>query len=178
MAHEVVYYSSLSGPAEFPTNTSPGTGWARATFDLDLFTMRVEAQFSGLNGNTTASHIHCCTALPGTDPGVMNAGVATITPSFTGFPLGVQAGSYDFTYKMGLAASYNSAFITANGGTVSTAFNALLAGLDANKAYMNIHTSAFPGGEIRGFLRLVPEPNSFMLAMMGLASLFTRHRKR
>jgi hypothetical protein len=79
---------------------------------------------------------------------------------------------------MGLAASYNSAFITANGGTVSTAFNALLAGLDANKAYMNIHTSAFPGGEIRGFLRLVPEPNSFMLAMMGLASLFTRHRKR
>jgi hypothetical protein len=182
--HEVVYYTTLSGPAEFPTNSSPGTGWTRATFDMDLLTMRVEAEFSGLLGNTSASHIHCCTALPGTDPGVMNAIVATTTPSFTGFPLGVQSGTYDHTYDMSLASSYNAAFITANGGTVSLAFGALVAGLDANRAYMNIHSTSnipgsnFPGGEIRGFLRLVPEPSALMLLLVGVIGLLNMRRKK
>jgi hypothetical protein len=151
---------------------------------MDLLTMRVEASFSGLLGSTSASHIHCCTALPGTDPGVMNAGVATITPSFTGFPLGVSSGTYDFTYNMALASSYNPTFITNNGGTVSSAFGALVAGLDANKAYLNIHSTSnipannFPGGEIRGFLTRVPEPSALILAMMGFAGIgFRRHRK-
>jgi hypothetical protein len=181
--HEQVYYTTLSGPAEFPTNSSPGTGWTRVTVDLDLLTLRVEAAFSGLLGSTSASHIHCCTALPGTDPGVMNAIVATTTPCFTGFPLGVQAGTYDHTYDMSLAGSYNAAFITANGGTVSTAFGALIAGLDANRAYMNIHATSsipannFPGGEIRGFLRLVPEPSALALAMIGGVGLFLRRRR-
>ena len=181
--HEVVYYTTLSGPAEFPTNTSPGTGWGRATFDLDLLTMRIEASFSGLLGSTSASHIHCCTILPGTDPGVMTAGVATITPSFTGFPTGVSAGTYDFTYNMALASSYNAAFITNNGGTVSSAFGALIAGLNANKAYLNIHSTStipannFPGGEIRGFLRLVPEPSTLLLAVFGMSGLLMRRRR-
>ena len=51
---------------------APGTGWADIWFDPVAHTMRVEATFSGLSGNTTVSHIHCCT----TDPGVGNAGVA------------------------------------------------------------------------------------------------------
>jgi hypothetical protein len=183
-AHEQVYYTTLSGPAEFPTNTSPGTGWTRVTVDLDVLTLRVEAAFSGLLGNTSASHIHCCTALTGMDPGVMNAGVATITPSFTGFPLGVQSGTYDHTYDMSVAGSYNAAFITANGGSVSSAFGALVAGLDANKAYMNIHSTStipannFPGGEIRGFLRLVPEPGTLALAMVGSVGLVLRRRRQ
>ena len=112
-AHESVYFADLSGPNEAPPNASPGTGWARVTIDFDLVTMHVEASFSGLLGTTTASHIHCCTAAP--DSGT--AGVATQTPSFAGFPLGVSAGTYDHTFDMTLAASYNAAFITANGGT-------------------------------------------------------------
>lgn len=43
--------------------------------------------FSGLLGNVTASHIHCCTAAAGTS----TAGVATMTPTFTNFPSGVAA---------------------------------------------------------------------------------------
>jgi hypothetical protein len=50
------------------------------------------------------------------------------------------------------AASYNPAFVTANGGTTAGAEAALLAGLEAGQAYLNIHTTMFPGGEIRGFL--------------------------
>ena len=177
-AHEQVYLATLNGPSEAPPNTSLGSGTAKITFDLDLVTMRVEASFSGLTGNVTAAHIHCCTAtaLTGT------ASVATRTPSFDSFPTGVTSGTYDFTYDMTQASSYNAAYITANGGTVSTAMNALIAGLDAQKAYFNIHTGSFPGGEIRGFLVAapVPEPETYalMLAGMGLIGAVARRKAR
>ena len=156
-AHETVYKATLNGASEAPPNVSPGFGTATVTFDFDAVTMRVETSFSGLLGNTTASHIHCCTAVPGTG----TAGVATTTPTFPGFPLGVTSGSYDHTFDMSLASSYNPAFITSHGGTISSAMNALIFGLDAGETYLNIHTSVFPGGEIRGFLVAVPEPSTY-----------------
>ena len=173
-AHEQVYrIFSIDGLSEAPPNASPGFGDGLVTFDLDLVTMRVEASFGGLIGTTTASHIHCCIVDP--QP---TAGVATVTPTFTGFPIGVTSGTYDHTYDMTQAASYNAAFITANGGTVSGALNALLTGFDAGKAYLNIHTNTFPGGEIRGFLERVPEPSSLLLAALGTAGLLVRRKKR
>jgi hypothetical protein len=51
-------------------------------------------------------------------------------------------------------ASYNPAFVTANGGTVASAKPVLLAGLLAGQAYLNVHTSGNPSGEIRGVLTL------------------------
>jgi CHRD domain/PEP-CTERM motif len=165
-AHEKIYLADLDGPSEAPPNSSPGIGTAKVTFDLDLVTMRVEASFSGLTGNVTAAHIHCCTssAFAGT------AIVASVTPTFTGFPSGATFGTYDKTFDMTLASSYNATFITNNGGTVSSAMNALLSGMDNGKAYLNIHTSTFGGGEIRGFLVAapVPEPESYALLLAGL----------
>lgn len=179
-AHVVIYEASLSGPAEAPPNASPGTGFATITFDLDLVTMRVVANFSGLTGNVTAAHIHAPTAVAGTG----TASVASQTPSFTSFPTGVISGTYDHTFDMTAAPSYNASFITANGGTVSGAMNALIAALDAGKAYLNIHSSAFPGGEIRGFLAVsaIPEPSSVALclggAALGVATVIRRRRNQ
>ena len=166
-AHSVIYQASLNGPSESPPNASPATGFTTVTIDLDFLTMRVEVNFTDLIGETTASHIHCCTAVPG----VSTAGVATVTPTFTGFPLPVTSGTYDHTFDMTVASSYNAAFITANGGTVSTAFSALLFGLDAGKGYLNIHTTFAPGGEIRGFLQPTPAPAAVWLLGTGLAGL-------
>jgi CHRD domain/PEP-CTERM motif len=171
-AHESIYAAALTGSAENPPNASPGSGAARVTIDFDLVTMRVEASFLDLMGTTTASHIHCCAAADA------NAGVASQTPSFTGFPLGVMAGSYDHTFDMTMASSYNAAFITANGGTVSGAFNALVAGLDGGLAYFNIHTTSFPGGELRGQLALVPEAETWALMLAGLAAVGAATRRR
>ena len=166
-ANEIVYYTDLSGAAESPPNASPGTGWTRVTIDFDLMTMHLEASFADLMGTTTVAHIHCCTASPDTG----TAGVATQTPSFVGFPAGVSSGAYDSIFDMTQASSYNAAFIAANGGTVDGAFSALTMGLDAGKAYMNIHTDLFPGGEIRGFLHPVPEPETTALMLLGLIAV-------
>jgi hypothetical protein len=171
-AHEKVYYAPLLGSSEVPAASTPGTGWGRVTIDFDLVTMRVEASFADLLGNTTASHIHCCVA-PGS-----NVGVASQLPSFTGFPLGVTSGSYDHVFDMALASSYNAAFINNNGGTVGSAFNALVAGLDLGYAYLNVHTSVFGGGEIRGLLVAVPEPGTYALMLGGLGMVGWLARRR
>src|SRR5574340_856655 len=167
IAHESVFTASLNGPSEAPPNGSPGLGQITVTIDSNLVTMRVQESFSGLTADTTAAHIHCCTAAPGTG----TAGVATTVPTFTDFPLGVMAGSYDHTFDMTSASSYNPAFVTANGGSVSDAFDALVAGMNNGTAYSNIHSTAFPGGEIRGFLAPVPEPQTYAMLLAGLAAL-------
>ena len=79
---------------------------------------------------------------------------------------------------MTLSSSYHASFITANGGTVSSARNAFTSALDAGKAYLNIHPSAFGGGEIHGFLTAIPEPSS-CAAFAGLtAAGFVALRRR
>jgi CHRD domain/PEP-CTERM motif len=173
-ALQVTYGASLSGAAESPPNGSAGTGTATVIIDDVANTMEVMVSFSGLSGTTTASHIHCCTAAPGTG----TAGVATVVPTFTGFPLGVTSGTYDHTFDMTQLLSYNAPFVAANGGTAAGAFASLVTGINAGKAYLNIHTSAFGGGEIRGFLAPVPEPQTYALMLIGLAAVGAMARRR
>ena len=169
------YQTTLSGTAESPPNLSPATGFAQVDINTTLHTMSVQATFSGLLGTTTNAHIHCCTAIPGSGT-VM---VATTTPSFPGFPLGVTSGTFVNTFDLTNLASYNTAFVAAHGGTASSAETAFEAGLAAGEAYFNIHTSVVPGGEIRGFLSAVPEPSTWAMMILGFAGIgFMACRRR
>lgn len=166
------YQAFLSGPNEAPPNASPGTGFATFIIDTTAHTMQLNVNFSGLVGTVTACHIHGPTAVPGTG----TAGVMTTTPTFAGFPSGVTSGVYANTLDLTLASSWNPAFVTANGGTTAGAEAAFLSAITGGKAYLNIHSNVFPGGEIRGFLE-VPAPASLGLAAMG-GLMAARRRRR
>lgn len=175
-AHAITYVGTLSNLGEpAPANLSQGTGQVTLILNDDTFSMDLSVSFSNLTGNVSNSHIHCCTPTPGTG----GAGVATPLPTFPGFPgtgsgiEGVKAGTYHQLFDMSLASSWNPTYITANGGTTAGAFAALASGLASGSAYLNIHTSFVPGGEIRAFLQAapVPEPGSYALMLGGLALL-------
>ena len=140
-----VFTGTLSGANENPAVSPAGTGTAIVTWDTATNQMTVNVTFSGLTTPNTAAHIHCCVAAPG------NAGVATTTPTFTGFPSGTTSGTYLHTFDMTLASSYNPAFVTLKGG-VAAAEAALFAGLRSGQTYLNIHTTAHGSGETRAFL--------------------------
>src|SRR4051794_21102100 len=87
-AASIVYTPVLNGPNEDPPNASTATRFAGGAFDPASFMMHVHVTFSGITSLTTAAHIHTPTPAPFTG----TAGVATTTPSFPGFPLGVASG--------------------------------------------------------------------------------------
>jgi CHRD domain/PEP-CTERM motif len=167
----IVFVAPLSGANENPATVSLGTGAATITVNNVANTININVSFSGLTAGDTAAHIHCCVAPGG------NAGVATVQPSFPGFPLGVTSGSINMLFSLLDPAFYNPSFITANGGTAASAEAVLLSGMTAGQTYFNIHTGTNPGGEIRGFLVAIPEPGTFVLAGLALAGLTLSRRR-
>jgi len=168
------YRVSLDGPSEIPVNASPGFGLGEVDYNDVLHTLFVGFTFSNLLGTTTASHIHAAT----TSPFSGTAGVATTTPTFAGFPLGVTNGVYTNTLDLTLSSSWNNAFITANGGTIAGAEAALAAAMASGRAYLNVHSSFAGGGEIRGFLVAVPEPSAMAVFALGGSAMMLKLRRR
>lgn len=146
-AQAQIYKGVLTGANEVPPVTTSGTGVGVVSLNRNTHQLRVATTFRDLNSGVTASHVHCCAA-----PGA-NAGVATATPTFPGFPSGVTAGSYDRSFNTLDATTWNAAFMTANGGSPAGAEATLLDGLNGGRAYLNIHTTTSPGGEIRANLQ-------------------------
>jgi hypothetical protein len=143
-------------------------------FDDVANTLRVVVSFSNLWGTVLAAHIHAATPVANTG----TASVATQTPTFSGFPSGVTAGSYDQTFDLSMASSFRAGYITANGGTTAGAGSALVAALNDQKAYLNIHTTAVQSGEIRGFLHVPDSGATALLLFLPLATLAAYKRIR
>ncbi|MDB6126484.1 MAG: hypothetical protein JWM35_380 [Verrucomicrobia bacterium] len=158
------FHADLSGANESPVNNSTSTGVADVYFDVDNHTLQVNITFSGVTSLTTAAHIHA----PGTAATILSAipftgawAVATQPTNFTGFPLGVSSGTYvGAAYSLQATANYTPGYLSANGATAAAAETALLNYMLSGKTYLNIHSTSFPGGELRGFLQYVTAPGA------------------
>jgi hypothetical protein len=150
----------------------------------------LSANFSGLQGTVTQTHFHGVTATSGlpdnSPPGetsnqaaaaVTNTGIAIGAPSLPGFPLGGTSGTYAQVLDLTSPSIYNSTFLANNGGAAG-AEAAFVAALASGRTYWNVHSSSFPGGEIRGFPVLVPEPGSVGVLAMGLGMLLGQRMRR
>lgn len=168
---ELVRYQTQLAP-EVPGAT--GTGLAIADYDSLAHTLAISTTWSGLSGMTTVAHIHCCTAAPNTG----FAGIAVTPGTLPGFPTGTNSGSYSVVVDLLAPSTFTPAFVNEfAGGVPDNAEEALVAAFDAQRAYLNIHSSTFPGGEIRGFFD-VPEPAGLALALLGLTGLGWSRRRR
>lgn len=151
-----------------------GSGTASFRYDDTARSLDISTSFAGLSGVTTVAHIHCCVAVAGAG----TVGVAVTPGTLPSFPTGVSAATYSVRIDLADPASYTGAFLTANGGTVDGAEAGLIAGFDSGKAYFNVHSNAFPSGEIRGFVAAIPEPGTAALMALGLGALLAAGRRR
>lgn len=168
-AAPITYTAVLSGSNEVPVNNSTATGLAIVTYDSATHLLSVSVTFSGLiGGAATASHIHA-PASPGTN--------APVAVAFTGFP-NATTGTYSNSFDLTLLSTYTSAFVTANGGTAASAETALANDMASDLSYVNIHNATFPGGEIRGTLRVPDVVSTVLLLGPALFALFYIERSR
>lgn len=119
------YFADLNGAQENPPVAEPATGKGLAVISADGSTVTYLVTFSGLSGTVNAAHIH--TGAAGSNGGVilpLAAGASPMTGTLT---------------AAGFAAS----------GPVTT-FSEAVAAIRAGTTYFNLHTTAHPGGEIRG----------------------------
>ena len=155
-AQAATFYTILSGAKETVPNASTATGTGKLVLSADQNTVNIFLNWAGLTGPAVGAHIHCCAA-QGSDVRVaINFG-----------PPAVPTGSLTRMYDLTLASTYTAGFVSNNGGTGASARSAFLTGLVGGKAYYNVHTTAFPGGEIRGQLAPVPETATWGMMIVG-----------
>jgi CHRD domain len=116
----ISYKAHLTGGSEVPPTASGGTGDGTFTVNTATKTIAWNVKYAGLTGPATAAHIHG-PAAPGANAGPI------------------------ITFA-NLAPSTNASEIAGN----AVLTDAQIADLKAGKLYVNVHTAANKGGEIRG----------------------------
>lgn len=157
--------ASLGGSQQAPPNASAGVGSSLLVLSTAGDTLDVAFGFVGLSGTATDAGLYCCA------PSGSNGALAL---TFPGFVTGATIGAYANTFNLLASSSYASGFLAANGGSAMTARNALVAGLLGGLAYVNISSTAYVNGELRGAAQPfattspVPEPDQWALIISGL----------
>jgi hypothetical protein len=143
--HPLLVRAWLTGFDETPSLSSPGHGFFRAIVDEDAGTIQYWLTYDGV-ANVQQSHLHLgehhimggisvflCTNLPNANP----PGVQACPQS-----PGQITGTIKAEHVIGPTAQ----------GLGPNEFAELVTAIRANSVYVNLHSMAFPAGEIRGQL--------------------------
>ena len=132
-SRSVTYVARMTGAQETPANHTTGTG--TATFTLDGTKLGYVVEIHDLSGPPTMAHIHVGAA------GVAGPPVYTFTIKRNAGRSGtISQGTIDLTKDASAGVSGDSLKMLLNTG----------------KAYVNVHSKNFPGGELRGQITMKP----------------------
>ena len=157
-----VYSFNLNAQQEVPTNASRAAGSMQIT--IDDTTNVISYQFTGFNlvGTFSAAHIHRALA------GVNGSVVYNL----------VTAADYSGLVTFGPTSIANSWALLGQNETNMVAGLGSLINATPWNYYVNVHTSAFGGGEIRGQLAPIPEPSTYAMFAAGLGVVGLMWRRR
>jgi CHRD domain-containing protein len=131
------FRAKLIGFNEVPANSTTGRGTFRAQISESGNSLHYELSYRRLEATASAAHIHI-------GQSKTNGGVVAFLCGGTGAPdcpaSGTVTGTIDAGDVVGPAAQ----------GIDAGQFAELLRAMRAGATYVNVHSSKFPGGEIRG----------------------------
>jgi hypothetical protein len=133
--------ATLGGFSEIPAISTAGRGQLRLTIDPTNTTITYELSYSGLEGGAvTGAHLHL--GQPGVSGGVITDLCGGTKPACPASPT-----------TAAITGTITTASIlgpTAQGITPGADFAEVLRAIRAGMVYVNVHTTAFATGEIRG----------------------------
>lgn len=147
-AHGRNFRAELVGLNEVPAVSSVANGGFRARLTPDGTALAYELSYTGLEGNVAQAHIHF-------GQGSVNGGIAVWLCSNLASPptpAGVQSCPASPARITGLITSAEVVGPGAQ-GIAAGEFAELVAALRNGVAYANVHSSKFPGGEVRSQVR-------------------------
>ena len=136
-----VYVANLNGANEVPPRTTSASG--NATFTVVGNTATYTISVAGLTTPPTAAHIHVGNST------VAGGVIYNFFPTGTSVPTGTTNANFATgTIDLSLA-NISNAGQSVSGDSLRKLF-------ESGNAYVNVHTSTFPGGEIRDQIRRRP----------------------
>lgn len=139
----ITYKADLKASNEVLANgssagvVSSGSGTWTGTLNPSTNILTWTMSFTGLTTNSTASHIHAQA------PATTTAGVVLNFASFPGGTIQLGGSSGTASGSINLATATPGTGLTISGDSLRKA-------MDAGQAYVNVHTTQYGGGEIRG----------------------------
>jgi hypothetical protein len=144
-------HADLSGFEENLTLSSPGSGTLDVAISRDGESLRYRLHYEGLVTPVLQSHIHL--GRPAINGGIMVFFCTNLTPP-AGVPVPQACPQGEGTVS-GVLTEADIVGPVAQGipPTAPSRFSQLIEALRAEASYGNVHTMAFPGGEIRGQIK-------------------------